>query len=165
MGAPAGLGAAHAAAVGFVVVAEEVEEAVEEEDAEFGRGVVAVGGGLGGGAVPGNSYVAQWALGLAGGKREDVGGVVLAEEVAVHALEAGVGGNEAAEGAAEGDFIAEGAGKGLEFAAAEAGRAVFEENQGFRGHELGEGAGGGSGAATLASSLRDIWRPMPDCSL
>ncbi len=180
MGAPAGFGAAHAAAVGFVVVTEEVEEAVEEEDAEFGGGVVGVGGGLGGGAVPGDGDVAKEAgagvgaggpvlVRFTGWERQDVGGVVLAEEVSVHALELGIGGDEAAEGAAEGDFVAEGAGESLEFAAAEAGGAVFEENQGFLSHELGDpagdGAGCGSGAAAEESSLRDIWRPMPDCSL
>jgi hypothetical protein len=91
---------AHPALVGLMVVAEEVEEAVEHEDGDFGFGVVAEVAGLGGGAVDGDGEVAEVAGGIRGWEGEDVGGLVEPAEVAVEAAEIVVGGDEDAEGAA-----------------------------------------------------------------
>jgi hypothetical protein len=42
-----------------VVHAEEMQDAVEHEDADFGVGRVMVGAGLGAGALEGDGYVAE----------------------------------------------------------------------------------------------------------
>ena len=55
---PAGFGSFHLAVIGLVVVAFEVEEAVEEEDLELVFGGVALLFGLFAGAGEGDGYVA-----------------------------------------------------------------------------------------------------------
>jgi len=83
-----------------VVEAGEVEEAVEEEDAEFGFERVVEVRGLAGGGIERDGEVAGMLVsggeaghGL-GGEAEDVGGLVLATEGAIEAFELGVGGEE-----------------------------------------------------------------------
>ena len=94
-----------------MVVAEEVEEAVEDQDFDFGRDVVAETGGLFEGAISGDGHFAE--LGFAG-EAEDVGGVVVLEEGEVEALEFVIVGDENGEGLAGGDFGGEAGDKGAE---------------------------------------------------
>ncbi len=59
------LAGAHFAVVGFVVHACQVQEGVQEQDAELGVEVMATGAGLAGGGLDGNGNIA----GVAGGGR------------------------------------------------------------------------------------------------
>ena len=109
LGAEDGFPGGHFAGIGFVVEAGEVQEAVEEENAEFGFEGVAVFGGLAGGGVEGDSEVAGVLVGLreagdgVGGEAEDVGGFVFVTEGAVEAFKLGVGCEQDGDGAGEGD--------------------------------------------------------------
>jgi len=57
-GTPALFGASHPAAVAFVIHAQQVEDAVEHQDADFLLGRVAEFAGLGAGAGKGNGDIA-----------------------------------------------------------------------------------------------------------
>ncbi len=88
-----------------MVFAGEVEEAVEEEDAELVAERVVVLGGLAGGGFERDGEVA----GVGGcdlrrcGEAEDVGGLVLVPKLLVEAFELGVGGEEDFDRAGEAD--------------------------------------------------------------
>ena len=99
---PFGFEAAHGSAIGFVVVAEEVEETVEDQDLDFGGDIVAEGGGLFEGAVGGDGDFAE--IGFAG-EAEDIGGVIVLEEGEVEPLEFAIVGDENGEGLTGGDFV------------------------------------------------------------
>ncbi len=92
-----------------MVQAGEMEEAVEEEDAEFGGEGVAMRGGLAGGGIEREGEVAGVLVGGGeagdgeGGEAEDVGGLVLIAEGLVEAFEFGVGGEEDVDAASEAD--------------------------------------------------------------
>jgi len=94
-----------------VVVAEEVEEAVEEQDGDLLFDGVAEGIGLIEGAGDADGHFAKAAGRVRGGKTEDVGGGVLAEEVAIQLAQVPVGGQQGGEGGAAGDFDLEAEGK------------------------------------------------------
>ena len=101
-----------------MVFSGEVQEAVEDEDADFLAEGVAVGGGLAGGGVEGDGEVAGVMLRdlWGGGEAEDVGGLVLAAKVFVEAAEFGVGGEEELDFTGKGEERAgavEEAGEGL----------------------------------------------------
>ncbi len=91
-----GFAGGHFAVVGFVIFAGEVEEAVEEQDADFVAQGVAVGGGLAGGGVKRDGEVAGVPFGEFGGRgeAEDVGGFVLAAKALVELAESGIIGEE-----------------------------------------------------------------------
>ena len=95
-GAEFGFAGGHLAGVGLVVEAGEVEQAVEEQDADLDVEGVAEGGGLAGGSVERDGKVAgmDCELSRGRGEAEDVGGFVLAAVGAVEALERGVAGEE-----------------------------------------------------------------------
>lgn len=96
-----------------MIEAGEVEEAMEQENAEFGFEWMAEAGGLAGGGVEGDGEVAG--VLMRGGKAgdggwerarreaEDVGRLVFAAEGTVEAFELGVGGEEDIDGAGEAD--------------------------------------------------------------
>jgi hypothetical protein len=91
-----GFAGGHFAGVDFVVHPGEVEEAVEEEDADFVGEGVAVFGGLAPSGVEGDGQVAGVAVAetFGGWEAEDVGGLIFAAIVAVEAAEGGVGGEQ-----------------------------------------------------------------------
>ena len=89
----AGLGAAHDALPGGgeVVVAGEVQPAVDEVEGELGREVAALAPGKGGGGVGGDADLAGGAERGVAGEGDDVGRGGVGEEVGVEAGERGVG--------------------------------------------------------------------------
>jgi hypothetical protein len=107
-GAESCFAGSHLAVVGLVVQAGEVKQAVEDEDAELFFERVAILRGLTGGGFERDGEVAGMVLGDLGGSREaeDVGGLVLAAEGAVEALQFGVGGDEDFDLAGEIDELA-----------------------------------------------------------
>jgi len=86
-----------------VVVAGEVEQAVEDEDLQFaGEGVALIGGLAAGGFNADGEVAGQlFCANAFGGERENVGGFVFAAELAVEFADGGIGGEE------DGDFAAE----------------------------------------------------------
>jgi hypothetical protein len=96
LGAEGGFASGHLSVIDFMVLAGEVEETVEEEDADFGVERVAVGDGLAGGGVKRDGEVAGVLVcDFRGrGEAEDVGGFVLAAIGAVEGSELGVGGEQ-----------------------------------------------------------------------
>jgi hypothetical protein len=108
-GAEEALAAGHLAGVGLMVVSGEVEQAVEDEDLDFGGEGVPLSCGLlaggvdGDGQVAGRLFAAPDAWNWLGGEREDVGGFVLVAEVAVEGLDVLVGGEKDADCAFESD--------------------------------------------------------------
>ena len=87
-----GLAGGHFAGVDFVVHAGEVQETVEEEDAELFGESVAVLGGLAAGGLERDGEITGVAVveALGRGEAENVGGLVLAAELAVQAAESSV---------------------------------------------------------------------------
>jgi hypothetical protein len=94
--AKGGLEDRHFSFVSFVVLAGEMEEAVEEKDFYFIAEGVAVGGGLAGGGVERDGEVAGVLGGECGwcGEAEDVSGFVFAAEVLVEVAEGWVVGEQ-----------------------------------------------------------------------
>ena len=93
-----------------MVVAHQVKHAVQHQDADFLLDGVAEFARLRAGAASGDGDVAEERAaraGRLGREREDVGGVVLAAEVAVQAAQFGVAGDQHVEGAALGDFLSQ----------------------------------------------------------
>jgi hypothetical protein len=123
VGTELGFAVGHLAAVGLVVEAGEVKQAVEEEDADLVAEGVAEGVGLADGGVEGDGEVAGVVRGELGrgGEAEDVGGLVFAAEGAVEAAELGVGGEE--------DFDLAGEADGGAGTVEEAGEAGFRERR------------------------------------
>src|SRR5471030_1351178 len=110
-GAPALFGASHPAAVGFVIHAQQVQDAVEHQDPDFLLGLVAEFAGLGAGARKRDGDIAKQAFtGKAGreayptGEREHVRGVILAAEIAVQTAQFGVARDQAIESPPLGHF-------------------------------------------------------------
>jgi len=131
--APAGFGAPHLPAVGFVIHAQQVEETVQHQDADFVFERVAEGGGLRAGAGGGDRDFAERALearpgGLSHGERKDVGGIVLAQEVAVQAAECGIAGDKTGETGTLSDFAAQSSGEAFQVAAVQFRRRPAEQN-------------------------------------
>ena len=96
--APAFFGARHGAGVGLVIMAQQVQHAVQHQDPDFrarwsGR-TRAPAPGRGPAEMAMSPRTAPSPSQL-GGKREHVGGVVLAAEVAVQAPQFGVAGDQA----------------------------------------------------------------------
>jgi len=83
---------------------------MEHKDADFGFRMVAESQGLGAGTMVRDRDIAEGSR-YAAGKREYIGGVVFAAEVAVQAAQFGVGGNQAIEGPAAAKFTLQTAGK------------------------------------------------------
>ena len=104
-GAEVGFARGHLARVGLVVEACEVEEAVEEEDAEFGLKRVTEAGGLSSGGFEGDGEVAGVLVGGGkaglgrGGEAENVGGHVFSAIGAIETLQLGIGGEQDVHGA------------------------------------------------------------------
>jgi hypothetical protein len=103
--AKSGFAGRHFAVVGFVVLAGEVEEAVEEEDANFVAQGVAVGGGLAGSSFERDGEVTGVfdGEGRRRGEAEDVGGFVFATEALVELAQGRVAGKENIDCATEAD--------------------------------------------------------------
>ena len=101
--------AGHFAVVGFVVVAGEMEETMEDEDLQFtGEGVALIGGLAAGGFHADGQIAGHFFLALdeiLGGERKHVGGFVFASELAVEAADGGVGGEEYGDVSAEADGL------------------------------------------------------------
>ncbi len=119
LGAEKTFAAGHLAGVGFVIVAGEVEQAVQDEDLDFGGERVALfrclaaRGGDADGQVAGNFFL--FLDEGVGGKGEDVGRLVFATEAAVEAADGLVGGEQDGDLAAQTDGglgICEKAGEG-----------------------------------------------------
>jgi hypothetical protein len=126
--APAGFGALHLAAVRFVVHAQQVEEAVQHQDADFVFKRVAECGCLSPGLGGGDGHFAEgWGRWLCR-KREDIGRVVFAEEIAVEAPQIAVAGDEACERAILGNFAAQSSGEAFQAAAVQFRRGPAEQN-------------------------------------
>jgi hypothetical protein len=105
VGTELGFAVGHLAAVGLVVEAGEVKQAVEEEDADLVAEGVAEGVGLADGGVEGDGEVAGVVRGELGrgGEAEDVGGLVFAAERFVETTECGVVGEQDLDLASEAD--------------------------------------------------------------
>jgi hypothetical protein len=113
-----------------MVVAEEVEEAVEEEDGDLLFDGVAGSGGLFEGAGDADGHFAEGAGGVRSGETEDVGGSVFAEEIAIQLAKVAVGGQQGGEGCAGGDFGLEAKGEIAEPGPVEPGGPGLKEKQG-----------------------------------
>ena len=74
---PFGFEAAHGTAVPFVVVAEEMKEAVEDQDFDFGGDVVTEANRLFEGAIGGDRHFAEFGF---AGKTQHISRVVVLEE-------------------------------------------------------------------------------------
>ncbi len=89
---------AHLAAIGFVIVTGEVQHAVKDQHLYLGEQVVADSGGLGPRRLQGDGDVAArglaWGRSGKSGKGKHVGGLVLAPELQVEALNFGVAGEQ-----------------------------------------------------------------------
>jgi hypothetical protein len=87
------LESAHLTAIGFVIVPGEVQHAVKDENFQLGEQIVADFGGLGAGGLERDGDVAACG-GICGGKGKHVGGLILAAELQVEALNFGVAGEQ-----------------------------------------------------------------------
>ena len=108
---PFGFEAAHGTAVPFVVVAEEMKKAVEDQDFDFGGDIVAEANGLFKGAIGGDGYFAEFGF---AGKTEHISRVVVLEESKIETLEFLIVGDEYGEGLTGGDFEREAGDKSAE---------------------------------------------------
>jgi hypothetical protein len=120
-GAEPALAAGHLAGVGFVVVTGEMEQAVKDEDFDFGRERMTLLAGLAqrGGDADGQVTGDLFSADAFGGKGEHVGGFVLVAELAIEFANRRVGGEQHCD-------------------------LAFEANGGLRfGEKTCQGAGGG----------------------
>jgi len=105
---------------------------MQHQDADFVFEGVAERGGLCAGAGCGDGYFTKLPDGrrkrLPHRKREDVGGVVFAEEAAVEAAEFAIAGDEAGEAGAPGDFATQSPGEVFQVAAVQFRRGAAEQN-------------------------------------
>jgi hypothetical protein len=85
---------AHLAMVGFVIVTGQVQHAVKDQNLHFGEQVVANPGGLGASRLEGDGDVAAFGCGEKRGKGKYVGGLILAAELQVEALNFSVAGEQ-----------------------------------------------------------------------
>jgi hypothetical protein len=103
------LAASHFAVVDLVVVAGQVEQTVKDKDLQFTGERVALIGSLAAGSVNADGQVAgDFFLVLdeiLGGERKDVGGFVLAAELAIELLDGGVCGQHNVDFAAQTDCL------------------------------------------------------------
>ena len=92
-------------------LAEEMEEAVEHQDFDFGGDVVAEAGGLFEGTVGGDGHFAEFGF---AGEAEDIGGVIVLEEGQIKPVEFLVVRDQNGERLTCGEFGREAGGKSTE---------------------------------------------------
>ena len=121
-----------------MIVAEQVQKAVEHEDTHFGLNRVSKGGRLFAGAFQRDGEVAERSRGGAGREAQDIGGVVVTKEVAIQAAESGVRGEETSEGTALRNLPLEGLGELAQRTSREARPVGFKQEDTVRvGHKRG----------------------------
>ncbi len=85
---------AHLAVIGFVIVTGEVQHSVKDQNFHFGEQVVANTAGLCSSRLEGDGDVAAFGGGEKRGKGKHVGGLILAAELQVEALDLSVAGEQ-----------------------------------------------------------------------
>ena len=119
--------------VGLVVEAGQMEETVEEEDFDLGGDGVAICRGLAGCGFKGDGEISGVLVGEGWGcgEAEDVGGLVLAAEVAVEAAEGVVGGEKDIDVALEAGGEARSAEEGCQGSSGECGLGRLDGDHGW----------------------------------
>jgi hypothetical protein len=102
-GAQKAFAARHLAGIGFVIVASQVEQTMENEDLDLDSQGVALAAGLAEGGRHADGEIAGYFLEnrLGGRKGEHVGGFVLTAKLAIEAADGGVGGEQDGDASAE----------------------------------------------------------------
>ena len=118
----------HLTAVGFVIHTQQMEEAVQHQDADFVFKRVAECRRLSPCSGGGYGDVAQVRGRWRGREGEDVGGVVIAQKFAIKAAEMAVAGDETGERAALSDSVAQSSGEAFQAAPVQFRRGPAEQN-------------------------------------